>query len=93
MDNNFGKTTMNKKNLFTTLFCAGIFAVSLLLASCGNSGGESGETKSEVKFQKSPKNEILGDLVNIAGEYSAKWQASEAEYEETRQKNKDSTLC
>jgi hypothetical protein len=76
-----------KKKLLTTMFCAGAFAAALLFTSCG---GGSGETKTnEVKFQKSPKNEILGDLVNISSEYAAKWNAREAEYEEARQKNKE----
>ena len=78
---------MKKKKVFATLLCAGIFATSLILASCGGGGDSETKTKNEVKFQKSPKNEILGDLVNISGEYSAKWKASEDEYEEARQKN------
>ena len=78
---------MKKKKVFATLFCAGIFATSLILASCGGGGDSETKTKNEVKFQKSPKNEILGDLVNISGEYSAKWKTSEDEYEEARQKN------
>lgn len=80
---------MKKKKVFATLFCAGIFATSLILASCGGGGDSETKTKNEVKFQKSPKNEILGDLVNISCEYAAKWNASEAEYEEARQKNKE----
>lgn len=78
---------MKKKKVFAALFCAGIFATSLILASCGGGGDSETKTKNEVKFQKSPKNEILGDLVNISGEYSAKWKTSEDEYEEARQKN------
>ncbi|MBQ6306315.1 MAG: hypothetical protein IJK78_07105 [Bacteroidales bacterium] len=78
---------MKKKKVFATLFCAGIFATSLILASCGGGGDSETKTKNEVKFQKSPKNEILGDLVNISCEYATKWNASEAEYEEARQKN------
>ena len=80
---------MKKKKVFATLFCAGIFATSLILASCGGGGDSETKTKNEVKFQKSPKNEILGDLVNISCEYAAKWNVSEAEYEEARQKNKE----
>ena len=80
---------MKKKKVFATLFCAGIFATSLILTSCGGGGGSEAKTNSDVKFQKSPKNEILGDLVNISSEYAAKWNASEAEYEEARQKNKE----
>ena len=80
---------MKKKKVFATLFCAGIFATSLILTSCGGGGDSETKTKNEVKFQKSPKNEILGDLVNISCEYAAKWNASEAEYEEARQKNKE----
>ena len=80
---------MKKKKVFATLFCASIFATSLILASCGGGGDSETKTKNEVKFQKSPKNEILGDLVNISCEYAAKWNASEAEYEEARQKNKE----
>lgn len=80
---------MKKKKVFATLFCAGIFATSLILASCGGGGDSETKTKNEVKFQKSPKNEILGDLVNISCEYAAKWNASEAEYEDARQKNKE----
>ncbi len=80
---------MKKKSVLATLFCAGIFATSLILASCGGGGDSETKTKNEVKFQKSPKNEILGDLVNISCEYAAKWNASEAEYEEARQKNKE----
>ena len=80
---------MKKKSVFATLFCAGIFATSLILTSCGGGGGSEAKTNSDVKFQKSPKNEILGDLVNISSEYAAKWNASEAEYEEARQKNKE----
>lgn len=78
---------MKKKKVFATLFCAGIFATSLILASCGGGGDSETKTKNEVKFQKSPKNEILGDLVNISCEYATKWNASEAEYEKARQKN------
>lgn len=80
---------MKKKKVFATLFCASIFATSLILASCGGGGDSETKTKNEVKFQKSPKNEILGDLVNISCEYAAKWNVSEAEYEEARQKNKE----
>ena len=80
---------MKKKSVLATLFCAGIFATSLILASCGGGGDSETKTKNEVKFQKSPKNEILGDLVNISCEYAAKWNVSEAEYEEARQKNKE----
>ena len=80
---------MKKKKVFATLFCAGIFATSLILASCGGGGDSETKTKNEVKFQKSPKNEVLGDLVNISCEYAAKWNVSEAEYEEARQKNKE----
>jgi len=80
---------MKKKKVFATLFCAGIFATSLILASCGGGGDGEAKTKSDVKFQKSPKNEVLGDLVNISCEYAVKWNASEAEYEEARQKNKE----
>jgi len=87
MGNNHGKYQMRKTSLLTTMFCTGAFAAALLFTSCGGSGGSSGETKSDVKFQKSPKNEILGDLVNISCEYATKWNASEAEYEEARQKN------
>ena len=80
---------MKKKKVFATLFCASIFATSLILASCGGGGDSETKTKNEVKFQKSPKNEILGDLVNISCEYTAKWNASETEYEDARQKNKE----
>ena len=80
---------MKKKSVFATLFCAGIFVSSLILTACGGGGDGEAKTKSDVKFQKSPKNEILGDLVNISSEYAAKWNASEAEYEEARQKNKE----
>lgn len=78
---------MKKKKVFATLFCAGIFATSLILASCGGGGDSETKTKNEVKFQKSPKNEILGDLVNISGEYSVKWKASEDEFKAAREKN------
>ena len=71
------------------MFCAGTFAVALLLTSCGGSGGGTESGKTEVNFKKSPKNEILGDLVNISCEYAAKWNASEAEFEDARQKNKE----
>jgi uncharacterized FlaG/YvyC family protein len=80
---------MKKKSVFATLFCAGIFVSSLILTACGGGGDGEAKTKSDVKFQKSPKNEILGDLVNISCEYEAKWLASEAEYEDARQKNKE----
>lgn len=89
MGNNLGKDQM-KKRLLKTMFCAGAFAVALVLTSCGGGGSESsGGGSSKVNFQKSPKNEVLGDLVNIAGEYSAKWNASEAEYDEARNKNNE----
>jgi len=88
MGNNHGKYQMRKTSLLTTMFCTGAFAAALLFTSCGGSGGSSGETKSDVKFQKSPKNEILGDLVNISCEYATKWNASEAEYEEHKERGK-----
>lgn len=87
MGNNLGKNQMKKRNILTTMFCAGTFATALLFTSCGSGGNSEGTTKSDVKFQKSPKNEILGDLVNISSEYAAKWKASEDEYENARQKN------
>ena len=89
MGNNLGKITM-KKRLLTTMFCVGIFATSLILTSCGG-GGESKSSGKEtgVKFQKFPKNEVLGDLVNISCEYAAKWNASEAEFNEARKKNNE----
>lgn len=74
--------------LLTTLFCAGALACALVLTSCGDGGGTEGG-KTEAKFKKQPKNEFLGDLVNIAGECEAKWDASEAEYEEARKKNNE----
>lgn len=89
MGNNLGKNQMKKKQrVLTTMFCAGAFATALLLTSCGGSGGGGG-TKNDVKFQKTPKNEILGDLVNISCEYKAKISASNAEYEEARDKNNE----
>lgn len=78
---------MRKRSVLTTIFCAGAFATALLFTSCGSGSNSEGTTKSDVKFQKSPKNEVLGDLVNIAGEYSAKWKASEDEYKAAKEKN------
>ena len=83
------QTTMKKKRLMTIMFCTGFFAVALLLTSCGGSGGETEGGKTEANFKKSPKNEFLGDLVNIAGEYSAKFKANDAEFKEAKQKNKE----
>lgn len=80
---------MKKKRLLTTLFCAGAFAFALLLSSCGGSGGGTESGKAEANFKKSPKNEFLGDLVNISSEYAAKWNASETEYNEARKKNSE----
>ena len=42
-----------------------------------------------MKFQKMPKNEVLGDLVNISCENSARITASDAQYEEERAKNNE----
>ena len=90
MGNNLGEEKMREKRLLTTMFCAGAFAFALAMTSCGGGGSESGSgSSSKVNFQKSPKNEVLGDLVNIAGEYEAKWNANEAEYEEARKKNNE----
>ena len=69
------------------MFCTGIFVVALLLTSCGGSGG--GSEGKNVKFQKMPKNEYLGDLVNISCENSARVSASDAQYEEERAKNNE----
>lgn len=57
---------MKKRSLFATAFYAGIFATALLLTSCG--GGEGGG-KNNVKIEKFPKNEILGNMVNIVNEH------------------------
>lgn len=86
MGYNLAQITMKKRNLFAKMFCVGIFATALFLTSCGD-GGESSSKETGEKFQKLPKNEVLGDLVNISCEYAAKWRASEAEFEEARQKN------
>ncbi|MBQ6770859.1 MAG: hypothetical protein IJP44_07790 [Bacteroidales bacterium] len=88
MGNNLGNEKMKEKRLLTTLFCAGALACALVMTSCGGGGGTEGG-KTEAKFKKQPKNEFLGDLVNIAGEYEAKWDASEAEYKEARKKNNE----
>ncbi len=71
------------------MFCTGFFAVALLLTSCGGSGGETEGEKTAANFKKSPKNEFLGDLVNIAGETRAKIAASNSQYEEARAKNNE----
>lgn len=57
---------MKKRSLFATAVYAGIFATALLLTSCG--GGEGGG-KNNVKIEKFPKNEILGNMVNIVNEH------------------------
>ena len=89
MGNNLGKYQMRKRPL-TTLFCAGTFAIAFVMTSCGGGGSESGsDSSSKVNYQKSSKNEFLGDLVNIAGETRAKITASNSEYEEARAKNNE----
>ena len=85
MGNNLGKYQMRKRSLLA--ICAGIFAVTLLFTSCGGSGDGSKEKK--LKFQKMPKNEYLGDLVNISCENIARVSASDAQYEEERAKNNE----
>ena len=85
MGNNLGKYQMRKRSLLA--ICAGIFAVTLLFTSCG--GSEDGSKEKNVKFQKMPKNEYLGDLVNISCENIARVSASEAQYEEERAKNNE----
>lgn len=90
MGNNLGEEKMREKRLLTTMFCAGAFAFALAMTSCGGGGSESGSgSSSKVNFQKSPKNEVLGDLVNIAGETRAKIAASNSQYEEARAKNNE----
>ena len=89
MGNNLGTKEM-KKRFLTTLFCAGAFASALVLTSCGGGGSESGGGgSSKASYTKSPKNEFLGDMVNIASEYSAKFKANEEEFKEAWQKNND----
>ncbi len=85
MGNNLGKNQMRKRSLLA--ICAGTFAVALLFTSCGGSGG--GSKEKNVKFQKMPKNEYLGDLVNISCENIARVSDSEAQYEEERAKNNE----
>lgn len=85
MGNNLGKYQMRKRSLLA--ICAGTFAVALLFTSCG--GSEDGSKEKNVKFQKMPKNEYLGDLVNISCENSARIKASDAQYEEERAKNNE----
>ena len=85
MGNNLGKYQMRKRSILA--ICAGTFAVALLFTSCGGSGG--GSKEKNVKFQKMPKNEYLGDLVNISCENIARVSASEAQYEEERAKNNE----
>ena len=87
MGYNLAQITMKKRNLFATMFCAGVFATALLLTSCG--GSESGGKEKNVKFQKMPKNEYLSDLVNISCENIARVSASDAQYEEERAKNNE----
>ena len=85
MGNNLGKYQMRKRSILA--ICAGTFAVALLFTSCGGSGG--GSKEKNVKFQKMPKNEYLGDLVNISCENIARVSASEAQYEDERAKNNE----
>jgi hypothetical protein len=80
---------MKKKKLMAIMFCTGFFAVALLLTSCGGSGGETEGGKTEANFKKSPKNEFLGDLVNIAGETRAKIADNKSQFEEARAKNNE----
>ena len=81
---------MKEKRLLTTMLCAGAFAFALVLTSCGGGGSESGSDSSvKVNYQKSTKNEFLGDLVNIAGETRAKIAASNSQFEEARAKNNE----
>jgi hypothetical protein len=84
MGNNLGKNlSMKKKNLFATAFYAGIFATALLLTSCG--GGEGGG-KNNVKIEKFPKNEILGNMVNIVNEHYVLDSISDLEIKELKNK-------
>lgn len=67
------------------MLCAGVFAAALLFTSCGGSGGSGGS----AKFKKFPKNEILGDLVNIVAEYYVKDSANTADFKATEEKIKE----
>ena len=50
---------MKKRNLFATMFCAGIFATALLLTSCGGGGTAS---FSSIKVKDFPENEVFGKV-------------------------------
>ncbi len=82
---------MRKRSLLTTAICSVTFAIALLFTSCGGSEG-SKEGKIQAEFQKSPKNEILGDAVNISCEYSAKWEANEMEWKEALEENREKNV-
>ena len=62
------------------MFCAGAFVAALLFTSCGNSGSSS---SGSVKFKKFPKNEILGDMVNIVAEYYVQDSTNTANFKAT----------
>lgn len=88
MGNNHGKLSMKMKRLFATLFCSGTFATALILTSCGGDGN-SNIKETDSNFKKLPKNEILGDAVNISYEYSVKWNANEQEWKEALEENRE----
>ena len=83
MGYNLAQITMKKRNFFATMFCAGVFATALLLTSCG--GGEGGG-KNNVKIEKFPKNEILGNMVNIVNEHYVLDSINKAEFKELKNK-------
>ena len=59
MGYNLAQITMKKRNLFVTMFCAGVFATALLLTSCGGGGTAS---FSSIKVKDFPENEVFGKV-------------------------------
>ena len=81
MGYNLAQIPMKKRNLFAMMFCSGVFATALLLSSCGS--GE-GEGENNVKIEKFPKNEILGNMVNIVNEHFVLDSTNKAQIKELK---------
>ena len=75
---------MKKKSVFATLFCAGIFATSLILTSCG--GGGTSSSSSSVKIKDYPENEIFGKIPGILCQFFEKDSIFESQYDKEREK-------